>query len=178
MSLESFVSVVTFPSPSGRMVGEVLPAEAIDTDKRASGKLRRIVSDPCVFRTVSAGRKRTVESVNYSMGVSGHFDTPGFQRCRRTWPSDALLPASRLPVTNPANRPLVSIEPWLWLIKSTHSSISIVYGRVADHTSTIGPYLKVGPCRNPFDERDVFADESGSLGAGASVALRTLFWHQ
>ena len=33
--------------------------------------------------------------------------------------------------------PLVLSESWLWLIKSVHSSISIVYGRVADQPLAI-----------------------------------------
>jgi len=35
------------------------------------------------FGTVSAGRKKTVESVDYSMGGSGHFDTPDFKEFGR-----------------------------------------------------------------------------------------------
>ncbi len=79
------------------------------------------------------------------MVVRGHFDTPGFQACRRTWPSDALLPqADFLLLIRQLPRPLVLIEPWPWPIKSAYLSISIVYGRMADHPGVIRPSTSQG----------------------------------
>jgi hypothetical protein len=49
--------------------GQVGGQNHISDPETALWEVTTRVSEPCGFRTVSAGRKRTVESVDYSMGV-------------------------------------------------------------------------------------------------------------
>jgi hypothetical protein len=44
------------------------------------------------------------------------------------------------------------IEPWLWLIKSAHPSISIVYGRVADQLAEAS-HPRAGRSSEEMDSR-------------------------
>ena len=45
----------------------------------ATNCAQEIVSNTCGSRTFLPVRNRTVESADYSTGISGHFDTPFFR---------------------------------------------------------------------------------------------------